>query len=289
MNTETDNVDQPPSYDASTAAPSYDDSTAAPQQHDPTLLQEPMTLFLDGQSIRGGQSADAPALYETDRGVANLGHATTTVELTRIERTVQSTTTTAQTLTGDDTKAALGEADEKEAGKGPASSDAAAPRIKLRRRHIFNLVHPTGTTTAAAEAAVGYYMKPLTKTTHAGTYGLKKKLHTLRADEWKVLPVREKAKDGEPRFEDKGRPLFQVAKGKSGGAYEWMDADGVVLAVDEDDAEDEEGGRMRLRTVKRMESSVVDALVAMWCCWIWAEAAEAQPQVHEGGMEKGAF
>lgn len=184
----------------------------------------------------------------------------------------------------DDTKAAP--LDETEAGTGPVSSgDAAAPRIKLRRRHIFNLVHPTGTT-AAAETAVGYYMKPLTKTTHAGAYGLKKKSHSLRADKWKVLPVRDKAKDGEPRFEDKGRPLFQVAKGKSGGgAYEWMDAKGVVLAVEEE----EEEGMRRLRMVERMESRVMDALVAMWCCRIWAEAVEAQPQVHEGGMEKVCF
>lgn len=50
MSTETHYADQPPSYDA---------STAAPQQHDPTLMQEPKTLVLDGQSIRGGQSADA--------------------------------------------------------------------------------------------------------------------------------------------------------------------------------------------------------------------------------------
>lgn len=285
MSTQTHQADQPPSYDASASAPSYEDSTAAPQQqqHDPTLMQEPMTLVLDGQSIRGGPSADAAALYETDRGVASLGHATSTVELTRFERTVQSTTP----QTADDTKAAL---DEKDAAAGQGSIAAAAPRIKLRRRHIFNLVHPTGTA-LAGEAAVGYYAKPQTRTTHAGTYGLWKKSHTLRADECKVLPVREKAKDGEARFEDKARPLFQVAKAKSGGAYEWLDAEGAVLAVDEEDDDDDDAGdgRPRLRIVARLESGIVDALVAMWCCWLWAEAAEAQPDVQGGGMEKGAF
>ncbi|ATY65758.1 hypothetical protein A9K55_001845 [Cordyceps militaris] len=245
---------QPPSYESCVAA-----------------LQEPVLLVLAGQSIRAG-SATGPALYETNRGVANLGPATTCVELTRVERSVRRGGAEEATLTTDEDAKEFGEV---EAEDGDV---LVTPRVRVRRRHIMDLVHPTSSGTPP------YYVKPWTKQTQQGTWGLKKAYGLRR---WRVLRVLEKGRYGEPAFvdeeeEERKRPLFCVGKAH-GGAYEWTDAHGERLAREEQDRGKKE---YSLTTVRAMGRDEMDALVAMWCCRIWEAAAAAQPPIHEG-MEKG--
>ncbi|XWX01891.1 hypothetical protein V2A60_009920 [Cordyceps javanica] len=321
----------PPSYDSCIAASASASASGG-------TLQEPILLVLSGQAILGG-SAAAPPLYEMNRGVANLGHATSCVELTRVERTIHdggdnggSSSSSSMPVTCTDAKQAVDVKEEEEGSPGvdndgeeedgereklllseeeegektlpmttSAPAPAPSPRIKVRRRHIMDLVHPTnkgGTATGLAETASGapaYYAKPRTRTTHGGAWGLRKT--PMRSRRWQVLPVLDTApRHGEARYEDKGKPLFRVAAasggGKGSGAYEWTDADGgETLAVEEEDEEgrgQEDGGRKkeyRLRTTRPMERNVLDALVAMWCCRIWEESAASQPDVYEG-MDK---
>ncbi|OAA63018.1 hypothetical protein ISF_04894 [Cordyceps fumosorosea ARSEF 2679] len=278
--------EQPPSYDSCVASTSSDP------------LEEPVLLVLVGQSIRAGSAAGAP-LFETNRGVANLGHATTCVELRRVERRVDSSSSSSGGLE------AVEDAKEFGGDDGEAATTT-TPRVKVRRRHVMDLVHPTGkggTVTSVGEAMTGtpgYYAKPWTKMTYPGVWGLKKASSLLGmrgGGGWQVLPVKEKAKYGEPRFEDgKGgvEVLFRVVKAAGGGSYEWRtggEGDGRLLAVEElgegeGEGDDGNGKEHRLRTTTGMERSLMDVLVAMWCCRIWEESAAAQPPVHEG-LDKG--
>lgn len=70
----------------------------------------------------------------------------------------------------------------------------------------------------------------------------------------------------QPPVFDKGekKPLFEISKDGV-----WTDADGQVLAR----AEDGEGSEKRLITNVHMRRDVLDALVALWCCRIWAAEA----------------
>lgn len=261
-----------------------DDSSAA------TRMQEPINLVIAGQSILAGDAGDAPALYEMNRGVANLGHATTHVELSRIERIPKSPSPTE----GD-----MYAAEEEE----EVAAAAADPGTKIRRRHIFDLVHPTSKsggassrTTENAASVPSFYMRPRTKTTHAGTYGLLRKSGlSVAGAEWRVLPAQMQTQHGEPTYKDKkATPLFQVKKDGSGSGYEWTDAEGRTLAVEERSGggknKGEEDGEEVYRLVmsRAMERDLLDALVAMWCCRVWEEAAEGQPEVYTG-MQKGTY
>lgn len=251
-------------------------------------LLEPFTLVLAGQRILE-DAPEALPLYELNRGVANLGHAATEVELTRVERRVKTACVgaVATTTADDDSDGAQDPKDEeKEATKG------VTPRIMARRRHIMDLVHPTGkggSITKAGErmtGAVPFYVKPWTKRTHEGVYGLKKS--PPRAH-WRAFPIllgNDNGNYGQPKYDESGkRPLFEItAKGRGDDErYEWMYENGVVLAVEEHVGQDKQH---RLRTVEVMEQQLLDKLVALWCCRMWEGSAAAQPHIHEG-MEKG--
>lgn len=232
-------------------------------------VQEPVILILTGQTIHA-ESPDAPQLYELNRGITSLRHTTNNVELTRVERTVTG-------VNNDDVDAAALESE--------AATGEKTPHIKLRRRHILDLVHPTdGSLASKLLSTPAYYIKSKSKSTHAGNWALKK-AH-LRSH-WQALPVKIQAATGhygEPAYEDGGKPLFEVAKGsgKQGGSgLEWKDGEtGETLAVEDCSKEENE---FRLITMKAMDRKTLDAIVGLWCCRLWDESARSHAPVDDKG------
>ncbi|KAJ6789061.1 hypothetical protein PWT90_00363 [Aphanocladium album] len=252
---------------------------------DAARMQEPVVLVIAGQTIRA-ESADAPVLYEMNRGVANLGHATTTVQLSRVESAVAAAKSTETAVLEEDEELVDAGSEEVQTEEEEVAVAVSPSRVKIRKHHIFDLVHPT----SRVGDAPAFYVKPRSRTTHAGVWGLKKTQPPLLRTQWRAL-----AADPKGLRYDGGKakkPLFQVTKSKNGG-YEWKDEKGEPLAVEErsgsgkrekreKDEDEEEVVYYRLKTARSMERTLLDALVAMWCCRVWEESAEKQPQVHSG-------
>ncbi|KAI3394327.1 hypothetical protein diail_2879 [Diaporthe ilicicola] len=216
---------------------------------------QPTILILAGQSIHA-ESADSAPLYQLNRGIATLSHATQSVEFQRVQYTVRTTS-----------------------GGGPA--------VKPRERHIYNLRHiakvPGGIDSWPSESP-HYFVESVSSTTReAGTLGLKKP-RFLGRKPWRVLPVdlsgkNSKHKYGLPTFVKDAKPVFEITHTKAG--YEWSGGEGQAIAV-EDEGED----LHRLIVTASLPRKTMDALVALWCCRLWQYSADNKEQIHEG-MEGG--
>ncbi|KAK0621984.1 hypothetical protein B0T17DRAFT_509276 [Bombardia bombarda] len=73
----------------------------------------------------------------------------------------------------------------------------------------------------------------------------------------------------EDRERDKNLPkerlLFNIKE--SHGIYEWSDADGTVVATQQDD--NNERGQHLLLVAVPLSRRMMDGLVALWCLWLW--------------------
>ncbi|KAJ0114095.1 hypothetical protein J7T55_007929 [Diaporthe amygdali] len=226
-------VDQPPSYD------------------EVIDVCQPTILILAGQSIHA-ESAESAPLYQLNRGIASLTHATQNVEFQRVQYTVKTTS-------------------------------GGEPAVKPRERHVYNLKHnhkvPGGLDSWPSESP-NYFIESVSSTTReAGTLGLKKSRFPGRK-QWRVLPVDRSGKNskheyGLPTFIKDAKPVFEINHRKA--CYEWTDAEGTAVAV-----EDEGEGTHRLIVTASLPRKTMDALVALWCCRMWQYSADNTEKIHEG-------
>lgn len=227
------NIETPPSYD------------------EVIDICEPTILILAGQSIHA-ESADSAPLYQLNRGIATLTHATQNVEFQRVQYIVKT-------------------------------RSSGEPAVKPRQRHVYNLKHkhqvPGGLDSWPSESP-NYYIESVSSTTReAGTLGLKKSRFPGRK-QWRVLAVdlsgqHSKNDFGLPTFVKDAKPVFEINHKKAG--YEWTDGEGKAVAV-----EDEGDDTHRLIVTASLPRKTLDALVALWCCRMWQYSADNTERIHQG-------
>lgn len=223
--------------------PPYDD----PEDDAVNKTLDPTILVLSGQSIHA-ESADAAPLYQLTRGVVHLTYATSEVELRRIDRVVKT----------------------------DANDE---PEIKPRSRHIYDLKHLKGlhgTLSSLPQDSPPIFAEAISRKS-LGDFALKKS--TFRSH-WKALPVDTTGKSSKYNFtaftkNKDAKPLFEVRL--KNGRYEWTDAEGNALAV-EDGGEEQQ----RLLVTASLQRETVDALVALWCCRLWRHSAENEAPRYSG-------
>ena len=227
--------------------PPYED----PQPEDADKLVPPTIHILYRQAIHP-ESPDADPIYELTRGVAHLTHATSEVELRRVDRAVRT--------------------------------DAAGQAtVTQRRRHIYDLrlqkgIH--GTLSTLPSDSPPFFVEPMSRR-ELGAFALDKS--RLRS-QWKACPMDlsgKSSKYNRPAFLKGGKHLFEVRR--KDGRYEWADAEGRAIAV-EDQGEEQH----RLLVTASLRRDVVDALVALWCCRLWQYSAEHQEPLYTGA-DAGKF
>lgn len=261
-NDDTDRADAglPPAYDEEQPHDKYPDSDE---------LQEPSILIISGHSIYA-ESAQSPELYKLNRGVTNLTYATSNVELTRVERSVRR------------------------------SSDE--PTIKLRERHIYDLTNSMQGYSVKMMPTMYHtprlFVAPVSSRSSLGKrFGLRPvaTLSQLRRRvgggdrvEWQAVSLTRpsdrdsKSTYGAARYEDDPVVLFDIGRESKEGRHEWVDGDGRVVAYEEAEAVDRDGGVVRepkMLVTARMRRVELEALVALWCCRVWMRSAERK----EGG------
>lgn len=236
-------------------------STVAPSADRPPLYDEvidvcePTILILAGQSIHA-ESADSAPLYQVNRGIASLTHATHNVEFQRVQYSVKTTS-------------------------------GGEPAVKPRDRHIYNLKHdhkvPGGYDKWPSESP-NYLIESVSSTTReAGNLGLKRSRFPGRK-QWRVLPVdmsgkKSKHDYGLPTFIKDAEPVFEINFKKAG--YEWTDGEGKAVAV-----EDEGDDTHRLIVTASLPRKTLDALVALWCCRMWQHSADNTESIYPGLQSK---
>lgn len=211
---------------------------------------QPMILVLSGQSIHAESAHSAP-LYQLDRGVSRLSHATTQVKLERLDRRV-------------------------------ISGNGAEPTIKVRAMHIYDLKHlnrAPGGLSPLPSFSPPYYIHSMSRKT-IGSYGMKKQRFK---DQWQALSLDVSGKNsdyGIAKYLKDTEPLFRLSL--KNGRYEWFDRSAVPIAF-----EDQGESQHRLIISAPLQRTTLDVLVGLWCCRIWQEAAENDTPVTKRPMENG--
>ncbi|KKY36667.1 hypothetical protein UCDDA912_g03339 [Diaporthe ampelina] len=230
-------------------------SADTPPSYDEVIdVCQPTILILAGQSIHA-ESADSAPLYQLNRGIATLTHATRNVEFQRVQYSVKT-------------------------------RSGGEPAVKPRERHVYNLKHnhkvPGGLDSWPSESP-NYYIESVSSTTREpGTLGLKKSRFPGRK-QWRVLRVdlsrnNSKCDYGLPTFVKGAEPVFEINHRKVG--YEWTDGEGKAVAV-EDEGEDTH----RLIVTASLPRQTLDALVALWCCRMWQYSADHTDKIYSGMEE----
>lgn len=237
MENTTENDTLPPYEATPNAAPPY-----RARSHDDILddpIVEPTNFILAGQAVHT-ETVDSPAAYELNRAVATLTKSTEKVEFQRVDQVI-----------------------------GAASSDG-APTVRSRRRHLFDLRRTAKqprigfTRSPSSSDAPEYYIHSMSSRRTLGHVGLSKP----RRGGFAAVPVSVAAATGQPRLAEHKSPLFALRRAKD--RSQWVAADGdETIAIE--DAADEQRRLILMKAIPRKE---VDALVALWCCSIWQDAAE---------------
>ncbi len=241
MENKTDH-DVPPPYDAPVdGAPPYEARSHDDVQDDPVV--DPTIFILAGQSVHA-EATSAPPAYELSRAVATLTKSTEKVEFERVDQVVGASTTDG------------------------------APTVKRRRRHLYDLRRTVkqpriglGRSRSSSDAPE-YYIHSLSSRRTLGHLGLAKARHGGFAAGFTAVPVSvPAATTSRARFADGAAPLFALRRTRD--RSQWVVADGDETVAIEDAADEQQ----RLMLLKALPRKDVDALVALWCCRIWQDAA----------------
>ena len=253
MENKTEHDTLPPYEATPNAAPPYQVRSHDDVLDDPTV--EPTIFILAGQAIHA-ETAYSPAAYELNRAVATLTKSTEKVEFQRVDQVISA-----------------------------ASSDG-APTVKSRRRHLYDLRRTVkqpriGFSRSRSNSdAPEYYIHSMSSRRTLGHVGLSKSRHGGFAAGFTAVPV-SVATTSQARFAEHKPPLFALRRTKD--RSQWVAADGDETVAIEDAADEQQ----RLILMKAMPRKEVDALVALWCCSIWQDAAErAEEARHEVGGSK---
>lgn len=156
-------------------------------------LLQPVILVLDGQSIHAESGPTVP-LYQVNRGIANLGPATSVVEFARMEHS--------------------------------------AGNAKQRSRHIYNLHHQQPLLRVPSARHAEYFIQAVAAPARRlGHLGLKQ-AHV--AEHWTALPVDMKGwtEMVRPPFVADAAPVLEAHHRQ--GACKWTDSDGRDVAMEYD-------------------------------------------------------
>lgn len=259
-----DEEDGPPSYTARpgpSELPAYeaaDVSVEAPPLPLPSMLDvadgpsgrfagddllPPAVFVLDGQTIYSAADPDHTPVYTIEHTIASLAKSAYVVEFARMEPRLAS----------------------------PG---------QFKARHIYNLNHrwppltsPASSSSSASARLLGlFFVQPTAgPTRRLGSLGLK----TLHAsglgavtapDQWTVLPLNmEQVIMWLPLFVETAPPLWEARK-VQGAACKWVEGG----TAGGDVAMEYEGELPRLVITATITRQKRDALVALWCCRLWA-------------------
>lgn len=233
----------PPPYQAESQNDAQDDQ-----------LVHPTIFVLAGQFIHI-ETPSSPPAYELSRGIATLTKATEKVEFERVDHTINAPSSPADADADDD------------------GGGAAVPTVKRRRRHLYDLRRTakqprTGFARSRASSdAPEYYIHSCSRRA-LGHVGLCKASRGGYAAGFSTMPVNVAANQ-QVRFAQDGSPLFKLQK--QGDFAQWVSAvEGGVGTVAVEDDKDSRHRHILMKAIRRKE---VDALVALWCCRIWQDAA----------------
>lgn len=192
----------------------------------------PATLYIAGRFVYSSDP-NAPPLYELSHSIGFLSDNDRTVRFEKLDHSVTDVDGTPQVIT--------------------------------RKRHIFDLKHPT----AATDPTFEYHAESVTRRTLC-SFGLSPiKSRGLRSS--KGFQVQRAVRGADHKYAAK-EVLFSAAPAKDKAVgYEWSDAQGSLVA-----REIETDDMMSLVVRAEMGHLVRDALVASWVARIWHDLAKGR-------------
>ncbi|ATY66586.1 hypothetical protein A9K55_001065 [Cordyceps militaris] len=145
--------------------------------------------------------------------------------------------------------------------------DSTTGSQRPRPRHLYDLRHSPKLPRigfARADAPPAYYIHAQSPRRALGHVGLARHGSGGGLRAMPVLVTTSRA-----RFAEDAPPVFALTR--SGGRARWVAGDGSDETLAIEDAADDQRRLILMKSLRRKE---VDALVALWCCSIWQEAAE---------------
>lgn len=206
------------------------------------LILSPTIFILAGQSIHI-ETRDNPPTYQLSRGIANLTRITERVTFERYDQIISII---------------------------HSSQGVSTPTIKRRPRHLYDLRRTPKQPriglrrSRSSSDAPEYYIHSFSRRT-LGHVGLRKFSRGGFAAGFSAVPVH--FAQNQARCIGQCPALFQLQR--KGNQSEWSSVKDKTVVAIEDTADNEH----RLIFSKAMPRREVDALVALWCCRIWQEAA----------------
>lgn len=223
--------------------------------HAENELLKPTTLVLTGQTIHAESDPSNP-LYQVNRGIATLGHATNTVEFERVDHVVRTT------LSDDGTS---------------------TTHIRPRPRLLCNLKHTKVSDALGSHLVVSvtFYVVPVSKKWSLGSIGLlpvklhwgKNAIHVVGVN------TKDATEIASPTVAKNAQPLFRIQY--NGNCYKWTDGQGNDIAMEYETC--------RLVITAALPQEMRDALVALWCCRIWQHSAMVQEGTAPKNKNKSFF
>ncbi|KAF7554906.1 hypothetical protein G7046_g6691 [Stylonectria norvegica] len=215
------------STDTASEPPSYDDSNEANEQ-----ILGPATLYVAGRFIHSssGDPTAAP-LYELSHSVGFLRDTDRSVQVERLDYIVKNTD--------------------------------GVPHLSTRKRHIFDLKHPTSATDPGFE----YHAEAASRRSLC-SFGISTfRPHKLRPG--RAYRVHRAVGRTDLRYAPQELLFAAAAPRDRAVGYEWSDAQGRLLA-----REVETDELMSLVVTAEMSVAMRDALVAAWMVRVWSELAK---------------
>lgn len=254
IQTEDRDAGDPPSYEAAPPPYALDDAAEdhAGQPSSPghrTAYQAASDIVQPGIFVLSGQQIYATSnptlsLYELNRGITNLGHATSVIEFSRVEQR-----------------------------KGSSDSPHVTRRVP---RHIYNLHHFRSSSLSNPSQYADCFVKAVAAPSRRlGHLGLKTPRGlTSPVAHWTAAPIDMKTSTewSRPRFIADVAGLWEAQYKK--GVCKWNDMAGNDVAIE---YETEHMQQPQLVITAALERGHLDALVALWCCRVWQQRLLGQP------------
>ena len=217
--------------------------------------QSPITLVLDGQTIRAEDDASTP-LYHLSRSVTALKQEPSSIQLDRVDQV-------------------------------PPEKATSSDKLESRNTHLFYLVHPINARYRTDKPA--YYGTSNPATT-ASNFVLQpaRSMNPLHTPEFTVSVSPGRTAESDVSFDNAKdqQPLFTVKKKWSGGHYVWRSSSGSEIAIEES-VKDGQGTR-KLVVSESLDYQVLQTLVAAWCLRCWHDVAESKEARRDGTFVRSA-
>ena len=189
----------------------------------------PATLYIAGRFIYSSDP-NAPPLYELSHSIGFLSDSDRTIRFEKLDHSVKN-------IDG-------------------------VPQVTTRKRHIFDLKHPT----SATDPAFDFHAESVTRRTLC-SFGISPiKTRSLRSN--KGFQIQRAVRGPDHKFAPKGVLLTSTPARDKAVGYEWSDTQGSLMA-----REVESDELMSLVIGAEMGHLMRDVLVASWVVRVWWELA----------------